>query len=131
MKTVVLEFPYNARTTYVATKRFFGKQTEFSSITYNNEQFVIQARRGMWLSPFSEKVTVKVVADSPHTSKVKIESASRSVLNLLNIGANSKNVSYISDCINNEAYKLLQDNEIAMRSPESIRIVQPDIKYRS
>ena len=47
--------------------------------------------------------------------KVVIESSSRSILNLLNFGANKGNVSDLSDYINNEVYKLTQPVEIPMR----------------
>jgi len=46
---------------------------------------------------------------------VVVESSSRSILNLLNFGANKGNVSDLSDYINNEVYKLTQPGEIPMR----------------
>ncbi len=69
----------------------------------------------MWLSPFSENVKMKVMATSSNTCKLVVESSSRSILNLLNFGANKGNVSDLSDYINNEVYKLTQPDEIPMR----------------
>lgn len=59
---------------------------------------------------------MKVVATSSQTCKVTVESSSRSVLNLLNFGANKGDVSDLSDYnyINNEVYKLCQPGEIPM-----------------
>ena len=115
MQTTTLEFPHNARTTYTAIKRLFEKHTKFSSVKCNDELFIVEARHGLWISPFSENVKMKVVATSSNTCKVVIESSSRSILNLLNFGANKGNVSDLSDYINNEVYKLTQPGEIPMR----------------
>lgn len=60
----------------------------------------------------SESVKVKVVAIGTEQSKVTIESSSRSVLNLLNLGANKKNVTNLADFIQNEVWKLVSDAEI-------------------
>lgn len=116
MQTTILEFPHNARITYTAVKRLFEKDTKFSSVHYNDDFFIVEARHGMWLSPFSENVKMKVVATSPRTCKVVIESSSRSILNLLNFGANKANISDLSDYINNEVNKLTQPGEIPMRN---------------
>lgn len=115
MQTTTLEFPHNARTTYTAIKRLFEKHTKFSSVKCNDELFIVEARHGLWISPFSENVKMKVVATSSNTCKVVIESSSRFILNLLNFGANKGNVSDLSDYINNEVYKLTQPGEIPMR----------------
>lgn len=115
MQTTTLEFPHNARTTYTAIKRLFEKNTKFSSVKCNDELFIVEARHGLWISPFSENVKMKVVATSSNTCKVVIESSSRSILNLLNFGANKGNVTDLSDYINNEVYKLTQPGEIPMR----------------
>ena len=115
MQTTILEFQHNARTTYTAVKRLFEKRTKFSSVKCNDELFIVEARHGLWISPFSENVKMKVVATSSNTCKVVIESSSRSILNLLNFGANKGNVSDLSDYINNEVYKLTQPGEIPMR----------------
>ncbi len=122
MQTTTLEFPHNARTTYTAVKRLFEKNTKFSSVNCNDDLFIVEARHGSWISPFSENVKMKVVATSSNTCKVVIESSSRSILNLLNFGANKGNVSDLSDYINNEVYKLTQPGEIPMR--------QNPIKFR-
>ena len=115
MQTITLEFPHNARTTYIAIMRLFEKRTKFSSVKCNDDLFIVEARHGMWLSPFTENVKMKVVATSSQTCKVVVESSSRSVLNLLNFGANKGNVSDLSDYISNEVYKLCQPGEIPMR----------------
>ncbi len=111
MQTTSLEFPHNARMTYTAVKRLFEKETGFRSVRCHDEFFVIEARHGGWMSPFSEKIKVKVVATSSQSSRV-VESSSRFVLNLLNFGANNGNVSNQSDYINNEVNKLTLPWEI-------------------
>lgn len=135
MKSLELEFPHNARTTYTAIKHLFEmKHTKFSSIKYNDDLFIVEARHGMWISPFTENVKMKVVATSSQTCKVVIESSSRSTLNLINFGANKGNVSDLSDYINNEVYKLCQPGEIPMVNQDNahstIRIVPPEIRFK-
>lgn len=135
MQTSTLEFPHNARTTYTAVKHLFEmKRTKFSSVKYNDDLFVVEARHGAWISPFTENVKMKVVATSSQTCKVVIESSSRSILNLLNFGANKRNVSDLSDYINNEVYKLCQPGEIPMVNQDNahstIRIVPPEIRFK-
>lgn len=135
MQTSTLEFPHNARTTYTAIKHLFEmKRTKFSSVKYNDDLFVVEARHGAWISPFTENVKMKVVATSSQTCKVVIESSSRSILNLLNFGANKGNVSDLSDYINNEVYKLCQPGEIPMvpqgNDHSTIRIVPPEIRFK-
>ena len=115
MQTITLEFPHNARRTYTAVKHLFDKSTKFSSVKCNDDLFTIEARHGLWISPFSENVKMKVVATSSQTCKVVVESSSRSILNLLNFGANKGNISDLSDYINNEVFKLTQPGEIPMR----------------
>ena len=115
MQTTTLEFPHNARRTYTAVKHLFDKSTKFSSVKCNDDLFIIEARHGLWISPFSENVKMKVVATSSQSCKVVVESSSRSILNLLNFGANKGNISDLSDYINNEVYKLTQPGEIPMR----------------
>ncbi len=115
MQTITLAFPHNARRTYTAVKHLFDKSTKFSSVKCNDDLFIIEARHGLWISPFSENVKMKVVATSSQTCKVVVESSSRSILNLLNFGANKGNISDLSDYINNEVYKLTQPGEIPMR----------------
>ena len=135
MQTSTLEFPHNARTTYTAIKHLFEmKRTKFSSVKYNDDLFVVEARHGAWISPFTENVKMKVVATSSQTCKVVIESSSQSILNLLNFGANKGNVSDLSDYINNEVYKLCQPGEIPMvpqgNDHSTIRIVPPEIRFK-
>ena len=117
MQASTLEFPYNARMTYTAIKRLFDKRTKLSSVKFNDDLFIVEARHGMWSSPFTENVKMKVVATSSQTCKVVVESSSRSVLNLLNFGANKGNISDLSDYINNEVYKLAQPGEIIITKP--------------
>ena len=134
MQTSILEFPHNARTTYTAVKNLFRKRTKFSSVKTDDDLFIVEARHGAWLSPFSENVKMKVVATSSQTCKVVVESSSRSWLNLLNFGANKGNISDLSDYINNEVFKLCQPGEIPMVNQENdhstIRIVPPKIRYK-
>lgn len=134
MQTSTLEFPHNARTTYTAVKNLFRKRTKFGSVKTDDDLFVVEARHGAWLSPFSENVKMKVVATSSQTCKVVIESSSRSWLNLLNFGANKGNISDLSDYISNEVYKLMQPGEILMVNQENdhsmIRIVPPKIRFK-
>lgn len=134
METNALDFAYNARTTYTAIKHLFSKQPQLSGIHYNDDLLYVEARRGMLLSPFSESIKVKVVATSTSSCKVVVESSSRSLLNLLNFGANSGNVSDLCDYISNEVYKLTQPNEIPKTPIEehsTIRFKTADIKFRS
>ena len=135
MQTTTLEFPHNARTTYTAVKHLFEmKRTKFSSVKNNDDLFIVEARHGAWISPFTENVKMKVVATSEHTCKVVVESSSRSLLNIFNFGANKGNVSDLSDYINNEVYKLCQSEEIPMTNQNSdhstIRIVPPEIRFK-
>ena len=106
MENVSLDFPYNSRTTYTAIKRLFEKRTKFSSVRCNDDLFIVEARRGMWLSPFTENVKMKVVATSSNSCKVVVESTSRSIFNIFNLGANRGNISDLNDYISNEVYKL-------------------------
>lgn len=50
MKSSSLEFPHNARTTYTAVKHLFEmKRTKFSSVKYNDDLFIVEARLGAGL----------------------------------------------------------------------------------
>ena len=119
MQTTTLVFPHNARTTYTAIRHLFQtKRTQFSGVKFDDDLFVVEARHGAWLSPFSEKVRMKVVATDSNSCKVVVESSSRSILNLLNFGANKGNLNELSDYINNEVYRLCSDEEIKLRQPE-------------
>jgi hypothetical protein len=64
----------------------------------------------------SESVKVKVIATGTEQSQVVIESSSRSVLNLLNLGTNKKNVTNLSDFIQNEVWKLVSNAEIRLNT---------------
>ena len=140
MQTTTLEFPHNARTVYTAVKNLLArKRTKFSAVKCDDDLFVIEARHGAWLSPFSERVKVRVVASGNETTRVIIESSSRSVLNLLNLGANNANVSDLRDYISNEVFRLQHvivrkdreekdDNDHSSHS--SIRISTPSILTR-
>ena len=120
MQTTTLVFPHNARTTYTAIRHLFQtKRTQFSGVKFDDDLFVVEARHGAWLSPFSEKVRMKVVATSSTSCKVVVESSSRSILNLLNFGANKENLNELSDYINNEVNKLCSDEEIKLRQAET------------
>ena len=135
MQTTTLEFHHNARTTYTAVKHLFEmKHTKFSSVKFNDDLFIVEARHGAWISPFTENVKMKVVTTSNQTCKVVVESSSRSILNILNFGANKGNISDLSDYINNEVYKLCEPGEIPMTKQDSdhstIRIVPPEIKFK-
>lgn len=125
MQKTTLDFPHNSRITYTAVKNLFNKQTGFSSVKCNDELFVIEARHGVWLSPFSEQIKIKVAATSGETCRVVIESSSRSILNLLNFGANKGNVATLRDYISNEVYKLTPSEG---SDHSTIRIVEPEIR---
>ena len=134
MQATTLNFPHSVRTTYTAIKHLFQmKRTKFSSVKCNDDLFIVEARHGAWISPFSEKVKMKVVATSSRTCKVVIESSSRSILNLLNFGANKGNVSDLSDYINNAVNKLCQPGEIPMADQNdhsTIRVTPPETTIR-
>ena len=116
MQTTTLNFPYNARTTYTAIRMLFEqKRTKFCSVKFNDDLFIVEARHGGWLSPFSKNVKMKVAATGSRECRVVVESSSRAVLNLLNFGANKGNISDLCDYISNEVYKLCQPGEIPMR----------------
>jgi hypothetical protein len=110
------------------------KHTKCSRVKFNDDLFVVEARHGAWISPFTENVKMKVVATSSQICKVVVESSSRSILNILNFGANKGNISDLSDYINNEVYKLCEPGEIPMTNQDSnhstIRIVPPEIKFK-
>ena len=115
MQKKALDFPRNARRVYTAVKHVFETRTRFSNIKCDDIHFIIEARRGWFISPMSESVKIKVVATGTEQSQVVIESSSRSVLNLLNIDANKKNVTDLSDFIQNEVWKLVGDAEVKLR----------------
>ena len=116
MQTSTLEFPRNARRVYTAVKHVFQTRTRFSNIECDDTHFVVEARRGWFISPMSESIKIRVVATGTESSKVIIESSSRSVLNLLNWGANERNVTNLSDFVQNEVWKLMDDQGIKLRT---------------
>lgn len=134
MEKSTLEFSHSSRVVYTAVKNLFEmKRTKFSSVKFDDDLFIVEARHGAWLSPFSENVKMKVVATATSACKVVVESSSRSVLNLLNFGANSGNVSDLSNYINNEVYKLCQHGEIRMAEQDehsTIRIRKPEMRLK-
>ena len=127
MQKTTLDFPHNSRITYTAVKNLFNKRTGFSSVKCNDELFVIEARHGAWISPFSEQIKIKVAATSNETCRVVVESSSRSILNLLNFGANKGNVAILRDYISNEVYKLTPSQS---SDHSTVRIVPPEIITR-
>ena len=133
MQTTTIEFKHNARMVYTAVKNLMErKQSRFGGLKCDDDLFVIEARHGAWLSPFSERVKIKVVATGSDTAKVVIESSSRSVLNLLNLGANKGNVSDMSDYINNEVRRLqrvfIVSDGYQEEDHSTIRIAPPTIR---
>lgn len=108
MNSTTFDFPRNARRTYTCVKHVFLSRTRFRNVRYNDVHFTVEARRGLFLSPMSESVKIKVVATGVEQCKVTIESSSRSVLNLFNFGVNKKNVTNLSDLIQNEVWKMMQ-----------------------
>ena len=129
MQNLTIEFPHNSRITYFAVKNMFRKKTGFSSLNFNDSMYVIKARHGALISPFSESVVVEVTATSTSTCKVTIKSTSRSILNLLNFNANKDNISVLKNYISNEVYKLMQLDEIPLNK-EYIRFFQSKIKFK-
>lgn len=115
MQKKALDFPRNARRVYTAVKHVFETRKRFSNIKRDDIHFIIEARRGWFISPMSESVKIKVVATGTEQSRVTIESSSRSVINILNFGVNKKNVTNLSDFIQNEVWKLVGDAEIKLR----------------
>ena len=72
-----------------------------------------------------------MVATSSQTCKVVVESSSRSILNLLNFGANKGNVSDPSDYINNKVHKLTRIGEIPQETrPNKVSIREMMIRKR-
>ena len=115
MRTSTLNFNQNARRVYTATKKAIQQCGQFKRIECNNLTFTITARHGMSLLSLGENVTIHVVATSTQETEVRIESASRIFLNIINGGANKKNVQSLEDYIRNEVYKLCSDEEIKLK----------------
>lgn len=130
MQREVVDFAeQNARRVYAAVKRVFYGRTRFSSVECDDEHFIVEGRRGWLISPLSERVKMRVVATGTDSCQVIIESSSRSVLNLFNLGANSRNVTQLGEYIRNEVYRICNDDEIHLKSPE-IKMRQNDIKFK-
>lgn len=107
MQTTTLDFPFYARRVYFAVKRVFETRTHFSNVKADDEHYTFEARRGWLVSPMSERIHIKVVATGSDRCRVTIDSSSRSILNLLNFGANKKNITNLSDFVQNEVWRVL------------------------
>ena len=115
MRKSTLNFNQNARRVYTATKKAIERCGQFKRIECNEWTFVITARHGMNLLSLGENITIHVVATSTQESEVKIESASRIFLNIINGRANKKNVLSLEDYLRNEVYKLCSDEKIKLK----------------
>lgn len=129
MQTLRVVFELNARRTYAAVKRVFYGRTRFSMVECDDEHFTIEGRRGWLISPLSEHVMMRVVATGTNSCQVIIESSSRSVLNLFNLGANSRNVTQFGEFIQNEVYRISNTDEDIRLKPSSITLRNNDIKF--
>lgn len=130
MQREKVDFDLNARRVYTAVKRVFQGRTRFSSVECDDEHFTIEGRRGWLISPFTERVKMRVVATGTQSCQVIIESSSRSPLNLFNLGANSRNVIQLGEFIRNEVYRVSNtDEEIRLKSSK-ILIRDNDIKFK-
>lgn len=129
MQTERIQFELNARRVYTAVKRVFYGRTRFSAVECDDEHFIVEGRRGWLISPFTERVKMRVVATGTQSCQVIIESSSRSVLNLFNLGANSRNVTQLGEFIRNEVYRLCSDEEIRLK-PSEILIRDNEIKFK-
>jgi hypothetical protein len=132
MQTITIGFDYNLRTVYTAIVNLMEKQKSFSAVKRWDTLCTVEARRGPWLSPFSERVKIKVTATSSTTTEMRIESSSRSVLNLFNFGANKANINNLKQYVCNEVHRLqtvVHSNADGMTADHStIRIVRPSIR---
>ena len=118
MRTTTLQFTQSARRVYTSVKRAVEKCGQFRHVVPNDDTIVITARHGMSLLALGEKITIHVVATGTQSSKVVIESANQIFINILNLGANKKNVQSLEDYISNEVYRLCSDEEIKLRRPK-------------
>lgn len=118
MSTTTLQFTQSARRVYTSVKRAVEKCGQFRHVVPNDDTFAITARHGVSLMALGEKITIHVVATGTQSSKVVIESANQIFINILNLGANKKNVQSLEDYISNEVYRLCSDAEIKLRQPE-------------
>ena len=115
MRESTLNFSQNARRVYTATKKAVKQCGQFKHVECNDQTFIIKARHGMSLLSLGENITIHVVATGTNETEVRIESASRIFLNIINGGANKKNVQSLEDYIRNEVYKLCSDEEIKLK----------------
>lgn len=129
MQREVVNFSLNALRVYIAVKRVFYGKTRFSAVECDDEHFTIEERRGWLMSPLSERVKIRVVGTGIQSCQVIIESCSRSPLNLINLGANFRNVTQLGEYIRNEVFRICNDDEIHLKSPE-IKMRQNDIKFK-
>ena len=118
MRTKTLTFPQPARRVYTSVKRAVERCGQFHHVVPNDDTFVITARHGMSLLALGEKITIHVVVTGTQESKVVIESANQIFLNVLNLGANKKNVQSLEDHISNAVFRLCSDEEIKLRQAE-------------
>ena len=116
MHKSTLTVSQNVRRVYTATKKAIERCGQFKRIECNDKTFTITARHGMSLLSFGENITIHVVAIGTQETEVRIESASRIFLNIINGGVNKKNVQSLEDYIRNEVYKLCSDEEIKLTS---------------
>ena len=130
MQREKVDFELNARRVYIAVKRVFYGRTRFSAVECNDEHFIVEGRRGLLISPLSERVKMRVVATGTDSCQVIIESSSRSVLNLFNLGANSRNVKQLGEFIRNEVYRVSNTDEDIRLKPSEILIRDNDIKFK-
>ena len=117
MKSSTLSFPYNARRVYTAVEGAFRRDEQFKHVKCDDELFVVTARHGASLLAFGENIKVRVVAMGTATSQVVVESGNQLPINLLNRGQNKQNVRTLSDYIQNQAYRLVSDDEIRLSPP--------------
>lgn len=120
----------NARRVYTAVKRVFYGRTRFGAVECDDEHFTIEGRRGWLISPFTERVKMRVVATGTQSCQVIIESSSRSPLNLFNLGANSRNVMQLGEYIRNEVYRVSNSDEDIHLKPNDIRLRDNNIKFK-
>ena len=130
MQREKVEFGQNARRVYTAVKQVFYGRTRFSAVECDDEHFTIEGRRGWLISPLSERVKMRVVATGTDSCQVIIERSSRSVLNLVNLGANSRNVKQLGEFIRNEVYRVSNTDEDIRLKPSEILIRDNDIKFK-
>lgn len=130
MQREMVDFELNARRVYIAVKRVFYGRTRFSAVECNDEHFIVEGRRGLLISPLSERVKMRVVATGTDSCQVIIESSSRSVLNLFNLGANFRNVKQLGEFIRNEVYRVSNTDEDIRLKPSEILIRDNDIKFK-